>query len=69
MKLNQTEAEVLLAIINGTTNNIKRNKRVDNAIRTLTEKGFLRCNKHQIVEIALCDDYLETRGYQIHLKI
>lgn len=64
MKLNQTETEVLLAIINGTTNNIKRNKRVDDAIRTLTEKGFLRCNTHHIVEIALCNDYFETRGYK-----
>lgn len=62
MKLNQTETEVLLAIINGTADNIKRSKRVDDAIRTLQEKGFLRCNRYHIAEIALCDDYFETRG-------
>lgn len=64
MRLNKTETEVLLAIINGTANDIKRSKRVDDAVRTLQEKGFLRCNKYHIVEIALCDDYFKTRGYK-----
>lgn len=61
MKLNKTEIELLLSIINGTT--IKMNNRVQNAIDSLKEKGFIRVNEHRIIELALCDDYFKQRGY------
>lgn len=60
-KLNQTGTELLLSIINGT--NIKMNNRVQDAIDSLKEKGFIRVNEHHIIELSLCDDYFKQRGY------
>lgn len=63
MKLNQTETELLLAIIDGTADKLKRNNRLEDAVNSLKEKGFLRCNKYHMLEVALCDDYFKQRGY------
>ena len=63
MKLNQTETELLLAIINGTADKLKRNNRLEDAVNSLKEKGLLRCNKYHMLEVALCDDYFKQRGY------
>lgn len=63
MKLNQTETELLLAIINGTADKLKRNNRLEDAVNSLKEKRFLRCNKYHMLEVALCDDYFKQRGY------
>lgn len=59
--LNKTEATLLHAVITGSP--IKSNKRVDIAKDSLIEKGYLRVNEHSIIELNLCPDYYERRGY------
>lgn len=63
MKLNNTEAELLLAIITGNTNELKQGERNEQAKESLISKGYLRINEHRILELNISDDYFEERGY------
>lgn len=63
MKLNNTEAALLLAIITGNTDELKQGERTEQAKNSLIEKGYLRINENQILELNLSADYLEQRGY------
>nr|DAK61220.1 MAG TPA: hypothetical protein [Caudoviricetes sp.] len=63
MKLNNTEAEILLAIITGNVDKIKEGKRTSDAIDSLKQKGFIRGNQFHIVELNLSNDYFKQRGY------
>lgn len=66
MKLNKTETELLLAIITGSVSrdfHKMEGKRYDDAKENLIEKGFLRKNKHGILELNLSDSYLKQIGY------
>ena len=62
--LSKTESELLLAIITSNTDKLTGGKRLDKAKESLIKKGFLRVNKHRIVELNLCCDYYEQRGYK-----
>lgn len=59
--LTKTESNLLHAVITGSS--IKSNKRVDIARDSLIEKGYLRVNEHSIIELNLCPDYYQQRGY------
>jgi hypothetical protein len=62
--LTKTESELLLAIITGDFSNMPGDsKRLDTAKSSLIEKGYLRMNGHNIIELNLCPDYYEQRGY------
>lgn len=63
MKLNNTEAELLLAIIIGNTDELKQGKRAEKAKKSLVSKGYLRINEHRILELNISDDYFKQRGY------
>ena len=63
MKLNNTEAELLLAIITGNTDELKQGKRLDQAKESLISKGYMRINEHRILELNISDDYFKQRGY------
>lgn len=63
MKLNNTEAELLLAIITGNTNELKQGERTEQAKESLISKGYLRINEHRILELNISDDYFQQRGY------
>lgn len=63
MKLNNTEAELLLAIITGNTDELKQGERTEQAKESLVSKGYLRINEHQILELNISDDYFKQRGY------
>lgn len=63
MKLNTTEAELLLAIITGNTDELKQGKLLENAKESLIQKGYLRINKHKILELNLSGNYFKERGY------
>ena len=63
MILNNTEAELLLAIITGNTNELKQGERTEQAKESLVSKGYLRINEHRILELNISEDYLKQRGY------
>lgn len=63
MRLNSTEAELLLAIITGNTDKLKQGKHLENAKASLIQKGYLRINKHKILELNISGDYFKERGY------
>lgn len=63
MKLNNTEAELLLAIITGNTDELKQGKRAEKAKESLVSKSYLRINEHRILELNISDDYFKQRGY------
>lgn len=63
MKLNSTEAELLLAIITGNTDKLKQGERTEQAKEGLVSKGYLRINKYRILELNTSDNYFEERGY------
>lgn len=63
MKLNSTEAELLLAIITGNTDKLKQGERTEQAKESLVSKGYLRINKYRILELNTSDNYFEERGY------
>lgn len=63
MKLNNTEAELLLAIITGNTNELKQGERAEKAKESLISKGYMRINEHRILELNISDDYFKQRGY------
>lgn len=63
MKLNNTEAELLLAIITGNTDELKQGERTEQAKESLISEGYLRINKHRILELNISDNYFEERGY------
>lgn len=65
--LNKTEYNLLLAIITGNfddvnTNHCKPGDRLAKAKESLVEKGFLRVNGKNILEINLSDNYLKQIG-------
>lgn len=64
MKLNSTEAELLLAIITGNTDKLKQGERTEQAKESLVSKGYLRINKYRILELNTSDNYFEERGYR-----
>lgn len=63
MKLNNTEAELLLAIITGNTDELKQGERTEQAKKSLVSKGYLRINEYRILELNISDDYFKQRGY------
>lgn len=66
MKLNQTETDLLLAIITGRVTrdfDKMQSKRYYEARSSLREKGFLRVNQRGILELNLSDGYLKQIGY------
>lgn len=63
MRLNNTEAELLLAIITGNTNELKQGERTEQAKESLISKGYLRINEHRILELNISNDYFKQRGY------
>ena len=63
MKLNDTEAELLFAIITGNTDALKQGERTEKAKESLISKGYLRINEYRILELNISDDYFKQRGY------
>lgn len=63
MKLNNTEVDLLLAIITGNTDELKQGERIEQAKENLISKGYLRINEHRILELNISDNYFKQRGY------
>ena len=61
--LNAKESALLLAIITSDTSLLTDGKLNGKAKESLIQKGYLRVNKHSILELNLSDTYLKDRGY------